>query len=530
MIVKHVEMRSAGKSSYARLLGYITDAQNKNHRLGQVRTTNCEAATLRDAATEILATQCMNTRARNDKTYHLIVSFRAGEQPAAETLRTIEERICAGLGYAEHQRISAVHEDTDNLHIHIAINKIHPERHTMHEPYYDHKALAKLATRLEREYKLERDNHEPRKHSAECRAADMERHAGVGSLLGWIKRECLGELKAASSWKELHQVLHANGLELRLRANGFVFEAGNGTMVKASTVARELSKAKLEAKFGPFEVAFNQQTTSEQQAVVKRQYAKAPVSMRMDTTELYAKYKTEQQALTAVRAAALRQAGQRKARMIEEAKRSGRLRRATIKLIGSGHTEKKLLYAQASKALRARVQEAVKQCQQECQVLYEAHSRRTWFDWLKKEALQGNAEALDALRANKAAKGLKGNTIQGEGQGKQGQTPIVDNITKKGTIIFRAGASAIRDDGQKLQVSREANEEVLKRALQLAMECFGNQITVNGTADFKERIVRVAVESQLPIRFSDVGLEQKRLEHQNQKRTESSKRRKLVTR
>ncbi len=40
-----------------------------------------------------------STRAKGDRTYHLIVSFRTGEQPRADTLRAIEERICAGLGY-----------------------------------------------------------------------------------------------------------------------------------------------------------------------------------------------------------------------------------------------------------------------------------------------------------------------------------------------------------------------------------------------------------------------------------------------
>lgn len=135
MIAKHVPMRSLGKSDFAGLANYISDAQSKDHRLGQVLLTNCSAATLPAAIEEVLATQHINTRARSDKTYHLIVSFRAGEQPSADTLKAIEERICAGLGYSEHQRVSAVHNDTDNLHVHIAINKIHPTRHTIHEPY-----------------------------------------------------------------------------------------------------------------------------------------------------------------------------------------------------------------------------------------------------------------------------------------------------------------------------------------------------------------------------------------------------------
>ena len=98
MIAKHVPMRSLGKSDCAGLVRYVTDAQSKDHRLGQVQVTNCAADTVRDAITEVLATQQANTRAKGDKTYHLIVSFRAGEQPSTATLRAIEERICAGLG------------------------------------------------------------------------------------------------------------------------------------------------------------------------------------------------------------------------------------------------------------------------------------------------------------------------------------------------------------------------------------------------------------------------------------------------
>jgi hypothetical protein len=121
----------------------------------------------------------------------------------------------------------------------------------------------------------------------------MERHAGVESLVGWIKRECLDEIKGAQSWQELHQVMRDNGLELRERANGLVIEAGDGTMVKASTVARDLSKPKLEARLGPFEASPERQA----QTKAKRQYQKDPVRLRVNTVELYAKYKAEQKNL-----------------------------------------------------------------------------------------------------------------------------------------------------------------------------------------------------------------------------------------
>ncbi|WP_029213048.1 TraI/MobA(P) family conjugative relaxase [Xanthomonas phaseoli] len=507
MIAKHVPMRSLGKSDFAGLVNYVTDAQSKDHRLGQVQITNCDAVSVQDAITEVLATQHTNTRAKGDKTYHLIVSFRAGEQPSADTLRAIEERICAGLGYGEHQRVSAVHNDTDNLHIHIAINKIHPTRYTMHEPYYSHRALAELCTALERDYGLEKDNHEPRQRGAEGKAADMERHAGVESLVGWIKRECLDDIRGAQSWQELHQVMRDNGLELRERANGLVIEAGDGTTVKTSTLARDLSKPRLEARLGPFEASPERRT----QARAKRQYQKDPIRLRVNTVELYARYKEAQQHLMAARVDVLAEAKQRKDRAIENAKKGAAARRAAIKHLTDGRLTKKLLHVQASVALRADLDAIYKRHAEDRAAIYQEHRRRPWADWLKQQAMAGDSQALDALRAREAAHGLKGDTIQGAGQAKPGHVPVIDNITKKGTIIYRAGSSAVRDDGERLAVSSQADRAGVAAALRLAMERYGERITVSGSVAFKATAIRAAVDARLPIVFTDPILERRRL-------------------
>ncbi|MCG7929940.1 MAG: relaxase/mobilization nuclease domain-containing protein [Candidatus Thiodiazotropha lotti] len=504
MIAKHVPMRSLGKSDFAGLIDYITDEQNKEHRLGEVMMTNCEAHSVRDAVSEVLATQFSNTRAKSDKTYHLLVSFRASEKPDAETLKAIEARICAGLGFGEHQRISAVHHDTDNLHIHIAINKIHPTRNTIHEPYYPHHTLAELCEVMERDYGLQPDNHIPRRRGAESRAADMECHAGIESLIGWIHRECLGDIKAAQSWKELHQVMHDNGLELRARGNGLVVVAGDDVMIKASTLGRDFSKPKLEARFGPFE------PDKAHRDKPRRQYRKDPVRLRVNTTELYARYKSEQQNAAATKTAALERARQAKNQRIAHAKAKGKARRALIKLAGGGRLTRKLLYTQASNSLKSEIDGIQKLYRAERQTIYEAQGRRTWADWLKQEAIKGDRQALDALRARKAAQGLKGDTIKGEGVATPGHPRVIDNITKKGTIIYRAGAIAVRDDGDKLQLSHQVTGEAVEAALRVAVDRYGNRITVNGSPEFKARVIQSAALSQLPITFTDPRLEQRR--------------------
>src|SRR5271169_1190658 len=134
-------MKTPEKSRFGKLVAYLLDPQGKKTRVGEVTITNCVSPDTTWAVREIAATQRLNARAKSDRTYHLLVSLRAGENPDTKTLRVIEERFCEALGYAEHQRISVVHHDTDNVHIHVAINKIHPTTFTLHNPGCDYKTL-----------------------------------------------------------------------------------------------------------------------------------------------------------------------------------------------------------------------------------------------------------------------------------------------------------------------------------------------------------------------------------------------------
>ena len=517
MIAKHVPMRTVDKSDFGDLVDYLTDEQAKQERLGAVTVTNCHSDDHRIAIVEVRNTQAQNTRAESDKTYHLIVSFRAGEQPDAETLRAIEARICDALGYGEHQRISAVHHDTDNLHVHIAINKIHPTRYTIHDPYNDHKTLGHQCEVLEREYGLEIDNHQAQKTGAENRAGDMERHAGVESLLGWIKRECANELHAAQTWAELHTILGLNGLEMHHRGNGLVLSDADGLTVKASSVARDLSKAALEKRLGPFEPSSSMgeggQGGEPTVRAPRRRYAPKPMRSRVDTTQLYAAHRLAQASAYELRKTEWAKAVDRKSRLIEDAKRSGRLKRAAIKLLKGPGVSKPALYGIVSRTLRAEIAEINKQYLAERQAIHETSQRQTWADWLRAKATEGDAEALRALRAREAAQGLKGNTMSGAGRRRAGQGAAVqDGVTKKGTIIYRAGATAVRDDGARLSVSRGATQDGLQAALRMAMERYGDRLSVNGSAAFKEQLAQAAAAARLDITFDDGALELRRRE------------------
>lgn len=541
-------MRQVRKSNFRDLVQYMTDPQSKQERVGQTSVTNCHQDVALDAAFEVQATQALNTRTEADKTYHLLISFPPGESPSDDVLRDIETRLVASLGYEDHQRVSAVHHDTDHLHIHIAINKIHPTRHTIHEPYRDYRTLGEMAAKLEIEHDLQRVNHTSRKVASENRAADMEYHAGVESLLGWIKRECVDQIKVAQSWAELHAVMQRNGLDLRERGNGLVIVDGSGLGVKASSVARELSKAKLVSRLGAFEP---RATRGPSPAIIEARRAQAPrvekvgqrppprsrwrtpsldavgvlhiksgtryeqrpvYAKKVSTVELYARYKAEQENLGAARNGAMARARAERDRKIEAAKRTGRLKRAAIKLMRGAGVNKKLLYALVGKSLQEGIQKANADFLKARDTAYATHHRRVWADWLQAKAKQGDQGALSALRAREARQSQSRNTVGGFQARRTGPVPGLkpDNITKAGTIIYRVGSTAIRDDGDLLNVSRGAGDHGLEAALRMAIYRYGERIAVNGTDDFKERAAQVAAAAHLSVTFDDAALEKRR--------------------
>jgi len=506
MIAKHVPAKGGSKSSFAKLVKYMIAPLSKYERVGTVTVTNCHSDCVTDAMLEVLNTQAQNIRSKADKTYHLIVSFRSGDLPDAVVLQAVEKRICAVLGFADHQRISAVHHDTDHLHVHIAINKVHPTRHTMNEPFNAYFKLGQICAKLEAEFAIERDNHTATKLHGESLAKDMERNTNVESLLGWVQRECSERMHGAETWAELHQLLSENGLEIRERGNGLVILSDSGFTVKASSVGREFSKSSLERRLGVFVRPVDDQVSRS----TSKGYSKRPKPAGVDTIELFARYTTHQQQAGS-RTDAWSQAVSRKKWLIEDAKRTARLKRAVIKSMTRSALVKKILYKATSKTLQTAIREINNNYRYERQEIYKKFQRRSWTDWLQTEAMRGDEEALRVLRARPILGAMKGNTLHGPAnRGERSCKVHKDSVTKSGTIIYIAGNCAIRDDGHRLLISRGSDPAGLAAALQMAAARYGRLISVNGTTTFKGQIAAAAASANLDICFDDKALELRR--------------------
>jgi len=511
VIAKHIPMRAARRSSFRDLVAYITQTKDKAVRVGAVRVSNCYQEDAGDAVNEVLAVQLQNRRACSDKTYHLLISFDAGDRPSPEALRDIESKLADALGFAGHQRVSAVHTDTDNLHIHVAINKIHPKALTIHNPYCDYKTLGEVCQRLEQAHGLAPTNHKTIARGARNAALDMEHTAGVESLLGWVRRECLDDLRAAQSWQSLHQALGKSGLALRAQGKGFIITDQEGRAIKASSIARDLSKAQLVKRLGAFEAGSQAQIQS------TRSYRMRPVMPQPGssvTDDLYQSYRAEQSENRQARVKIRRALRQQKQDQLSAAKKKARIRRGIIRELDCDSLSRRTLYYQAGAVLRAELQDIYGQHQSQREHQLAQSKPQAWFDWLAERASAHDAAALQALRlrsqkAARRADSLMG-TIQAGRGGEKAEGMQVDSVTRQGTIIYIKKASAIRDSGHRLEVSEDITQDALEIAISMALRRFGRNITIEGDSAFRDRVLHTASALKLDIAFTDHTAKQAR--------------------
>ena len=285
-----------------------------------------------------------------------------------------------------------MHDDTDHQHIHIAINKIHPRKLTIHNPYYDYKKVATLCEQIEREYGLTQVNHEAKLDQSSRIIQDIEAKAGIESLLGWIRRECLDDIKLADTWQNLHQVLQNHGLAIKERGNGLVFVSSLGVAVKASYVDRSLSKPNLIKRLGPFKAATHTAQTTYAQS---KQYQPRPLQNSIDTSGLFERYQQQQADAASWRKDQWRTLREQRDRLIERAKKDAKRKRSIIKQVQASQLVKKALYATVSEQFKTTLDDIKREYRAAYAQLKTSQRRMSWLDWLTTEAKNGNAEATN---------------------------------------------------------------------------------------------------------------------------------------
>ncbi|WP_090664453.1 relaxase/mobilization nuclease domain-containing protein [Belnapia rosea] len=150
MIAKRISHRGVASLGQFSELGLriLTNAspQTEIHR---VLITNCHSSDPTWAVKEIEATQALARPGRANKSYYLVVSFRQNERPDALQLHEIEDVLLSAIGLADHQRMSALHDDGQRLCLHIAVSRVHAATLRTIAPAFDQRRLMAACAELE---------------------------------------------------------------------------------------------------------------------------------------------------------------------------------------------------------------------------------------------------------------------------------------------------------------------------------------------------------------------------------------------
>jgi hypothetical protein len=276
VIVKKVPTNKAApaksRARHARdLCDYIAgpnagDADEKVEHRGATNMLNIDHASQVDEMAELAETAHRSPQ----PVQHWIISWRQGEQPTAAQADEAVRMFLGELGLGDHQCLYALHRNTDNYHLHLAINRVHPEteRVATVNGRFDIEVAHRAIARIERAQGWQREargrylaldsgemrrapNPEPPQRQPTTRGRDLENQTGEKSAQRVAIERAADVLRRARHWSELHSLLAERDMRFERKGSGAVLWVGD-VAVKASVAGRDCSMSALERHLGEF--------------------------------------------------------------------------------------------------------------------------------------------------------------------------------------------------------------------------------------------------------------------------------------
>ena len=202
---------------------------------------------------------------------HWILSWRSGEQPTAAQADEAVRLFLTEMGLGNHQCIYALHRNTDNHHLHLAVNRVHPEteRVVTVNGRFDIEVAHRAIARIERAQGWQREEGGryrvlnsgevqrtikpagPSDRAPATPARDFENMTGQKSAQRIAIEEGAPVLRQARHWDEVHARLAERGMRFERKGSGAVLWVA-AVAVKASTAGRDCSMSALEKRLGDF--------------------------------------------------------------------------------------------------------------------------------------------------------------------------------------------------------------------------------------------------------------------------------------
>ncbi|MCC8997885.1 MAG: relaxase/mobilization nuclease domain-containing protein [Candidatus Contendobacter sp.] len=236
---------------------------------------------LADRKVEMLALTQEAVRSK-DPISHYVLSWREGEQPTPAQIEEAVEVFLDELGLNGHQALYGFHVDTGNAHLHLMINRVHPDTLKVIKPNkgFDLEAAHRAVARIEQvqgwqreehgRYRVQSDGTVRRERHIESHTrreqeptpADDAKSAGQRAIAGRTVQEAVQRaikegalrIRAATRWTDLHERLAAVGMRYTCKGSGALLWVGE-VAIKASSAHRDCSLRAVERRLGAYQPA-----------------------------------------------------------------------------------------------------------------------------------------------------------------------------------------------------------------------------------------------------------------------------------
>ena len=145
-----IGVSSSGKSFKA-LGRYLVEGRNREAE-GRVAWSSGRNLPTDDpqlAAKIMRATAAQNVRT-SQPVYHLVLSFDPRDQVNREQMERIADRVLGELRLRQHQVLIVAHADREHAHMHLLINRVHPETGKMWDRWQDFPRIQRVLREEER--------------------------------------------------------------------------------------------------------------------------------------------------------------------------------------------------------------------------------------------------------------------------------------------------------------------------------------------------------------------------------------------
>jgi len=434
---------------------------------------------------------------------HWILSWREGEQPSPAQADEAVGLLLEEMGLAAHQAIYALHRDTRNCHLHLAVNRVHPDTEKLITVNngFDHEVAHRAVARIEQRQGWEPEDRglfvarqdgeleRTRARGGQQRqptgpARDFEERVGERSAQRIAIEVAAPIIRQASTWGEMHAALACEQIRFERKGSGAILWIA-GEPVKASSAGRECSMAALEKRLGEFTPDLSQPGARRSERVPK------PIDPTSDLWDRYAEERSRHQR---------ERTGQRQ-RVVEKQRDhwthlADRHRRERADIVrGSWRGRGALLNATRSVLAARQAREKAElrdEHKRERADLRRNHGRfpafREWLSemspdlaekWRHRERrparIEGPAFEAPTLRDIRAF------------------SPVVDGPQVHYHLIGQRGAPAFTDRGKVIDIRDSNRREAVLAALQLSSQKWGT-FTVHGNAQFRRVCVELAAE------------------------------------